>query len=158
VPVLEFDDGRTLWESNAIMAHLAREAGSDLFPTDARQIELIRWVSWGSQHFHRHASLIYFENLVKPLLGIGEPNRTAVEEAGGFVRKFGAVLNDHLKGRSYLLGDTLTIADFAVGACLPYATDAKIPLEGFTEIARWGDRLNELPAWRDPFPAIKAAA
>ena len=158
VPVLEFDDGRTLWESNAIMAYLAREAGSELFPTDERQIELIRWLSWGAEHFHRHTSRIYFENLVKPMLGIGEPNQAIVTEANGFVRKFGAVLNDHLAGRRFLLGDTLTIADFAVGSALPYAEAARIPLEGFARIAHWADRLNALPAWRDPFPATQAAA
>jgi glutathione S-transferase len=81
-----------------------------------------------------------------------------VEEANGYIRKYGAILNDHLKGRRYVVGDTLTIADFAVGAALPYAERAKIPLEGFTEIARWSERLSELPAWRDPFPATKAAA
>ena len=57
-----------------------------------------------------------------------------------------------------MVGDGLTITDFAVGAALPFAEHARIPLEGFTEIARWGDRLNELPAWRDPYPETKAAA
>ena len=81
-----------------------------------------------------------------------------VEEANGYIRKYGAILNDHLRGRRYVVDDALTIADFAVGAALPYAERAKSPLDGFTEIARWADRLNELPAWRDPFPATKAAA
>jgi len=156
--VLSFDDGRTLWESNAIMASLALQAGSDFYPTDGRQVEVLRWLSWSSEHFHRHGSRIYFENLVKPMLGMGRADAAAVEESSGFIRKFGAILNDHLKGRRFLLGDTVTVADFAVGACLPYAEAAKIPLEGFDEIARWSERLNALPGWRDPFPAAKAAA
>jgi glutathione S-transferase len=158
VPVLELDDGHTLWESNAIVCHLARQMGSDLYPTDERQIDMIRWLSWSSEHFNRYAFRIYFENLVKPMFGLGAPNAAGVEEASGFIRKSGAILNDHLKGRRYILGDRLTITDFIVGISLPYAEAAKIPLNGFTEIARWADRLNELPAWRDPFPATKAAA
>lgn len=159
VPVLEFDDGRVLWESNAIVCHLARQSGSDLYPTDdERQIEMIRWLGWCSEHFNRFAFRIYFENLVKPMLGLGTPNAAGVEEANGFVRKFGAILNDHLRGRRYILGDRLTVTDFIAGISMPYAEAAKIPLNGFTEIARWADRLNELPAWRDPFPATKAAA
>jgi len=43
-------------------------------------------------------------------------------------------------------------ADFAVGAALPYAEAARIPLEGFAEIARWKARLDALPAWSDPYP------
>ena len=82
----------------------------------------------------------------------------AVEEATGFFKQFAQVLNDHLRGRKYLLGDTLTIADFAVAVTLPYAEKANIPVGEFSEIERWHARLNELPAWREPFPAAKTSA
>lgn len=157
VPVLETATG-SIWESNAIMAYLARKMGSDLFPADEQLVDLVRWLTWSSEHFTRYASRLYFENLIKAHFNIGAPDAAMVEDANGYVRKYSAILNDHLKGRRFILGDTLTIADFAVGACLPYAEGAKIPLQGFTEIARWADRLNELPAWRDPYPATKAAA
>lgn len=50
VPALQ--DGKNLiWESNAIMGYLARSAGSDLWPNDARQIDVLRWLSWDAQHF-----------------------------------------------------------------------------------------------------------
>ena len=68
------------------------------------------------------------------------------------------MLNDHLRGRKYLVGDTLTVADFSVAVTLPYAEKAKIPVGEFSEIERWHDRLNELPAWREPFPAAKTSA
>jgi glutathione S-transferase len=41
---------------------------------------------------------------------------------------------------------------------LPYAEKIKLPLAGFPEIERWHARLNELPAWRQPFPEARAAA
>jgi glutathione S-transferase len=157
VPVLETNSG-SIWESNAIMAYLARAAGSDLLPTDGRIAEVIRWLTWSSEHLNRYASRVYFENLVKAHFNLGPADAPMVEEANGYIRKYGAILNDHLKDRRYVVGDTLTIADFAVGAALPYAESARIPLDGFTAIARWADRLNALPAWRDPYPATKAAA
>jgi glutathione S-transferase len=157
VPVLETATG-SIWESNAIMAYLAQKMNSDLLPTDARLPEVVRWLTWSSEHFNRYTSRVYFENLVKAHFNIGPADAAMVEEANGYIRKYGAILNDHLKGRRYVVGDALTIADFAVGAALPYAKDAKIPLDGFSEIGRWADRLNELPAWRDPFPVSKAAA
>ena len=157
VPVLEIDGG-SLWESNAIMCYLARLAGSDLWPDDDRQIEVMRWLSWDSQHFTRHAGSLYFQHIIKPAFGMGGPDPAVVEEATGFVKRFGAVLNDHLKGRAYLVGDGLTVADFAVAITLPYAERARIPLAGFTEIERWHGRLSELPAWVEPFPATRAAA
>lgn len=156
VPVLEIDD-ETLWESNAIMCRLSQATGADFWPQDHRQIEVMRWMFWSSEHFSRHASRLYFERLVKPLFDLGPADTTLVEESSRFVRRFGQVLDDHLRGRDFLVGDRPTAADFAVGAALPYAEDARIPLEGFGEIARWKARLDALPAWRDPFPAKNAA-
>lgn len=148
-----FEDGDIkLWEANAIMCHLARVAKSNLWPDGARQIEAMRWLSWNADHFSRHAGSLYFQHIIKPAIGFGAPDEAAVKEATGFFRRFAAVLNDHLRGRKYLLGDTLTVADFATAITLPYAAKARIPVDEFPEIARWHARLNELPAWREPFP------
>jgi glutathione S-transferase len=155
VPVLEADD-ETLWESNAIMCRLSQATGADFWPQDHRQIEVMRWMFWSSEHFSRHASCLYFEHLVKPLFNLGPADTALVEESNRFMRRFGKVLDEHLRGRAFLVGDRPTAADFAVGAALPYAEAARIPLEGFAEIARWKARLDALPAWSDPYPA-KAA-
>ena len=159
VPTL-VDGESKIWEANAIMAHLARAAGSDLWPRDEDlQIELTRWLSWDAQHFTRHAGGLYFQFIIKPLFFGDKPDLAAVEEATGLFRRFAAVLDDHLRGRKYILGDTLTIADFATAITLPYAEKSKIPIAEFPEIERWHARLNELPAWREPFPqAVPAAA
>ncbi len=155
-----FEDGETkLWEANAIMCTLAEKAGSNLWPDDKRRIDIIRWFSWSSEHFSRHAGTLFFENFIKARFGIwGERNPAVVEEAEGFFKQFAGVLNGHLKDREYLVGDGLTVADFAVASFLPVAEDAKLPLDGFPEIVRWHTRLNELPAWRAPFPVRAAAA
>ncbi len=157
IPALD-DGGTTLWESNAIMCHLARKAGSDLFPQDERIVDIVRWLSWETAHFSRHGGTLFFENVVKPHFGIGDPNAAVIEEATGFFKQFAGVLNDHLKGRGYLVGDALTVADFATASMLPYAKEAGLPLDGFPEIRRWHARLEELPAWREPFPTMAAAA
>lgn len=157
VPVLVHDGG-TIWESNAIMGFLARRAGSDLFPADDRLVEVTRWLSWDLQHFTRYTGALYFEYVIKPDFGIGEPDPAAVEEPLGYVRRYAEVLDDHLRGREWLVGDALTVADFAVAVALPYAGRARIPLDEFPEVARWHEQLNRLPAWRDPFPRADAAA
>lgn len=157
VPVLH-DQGRSIWESNAIMCYLADAAKSDLWPHDARQIDILRWLSWDANHFTRHAGSLYFQHIIKPMFGLGDVDPAAVEEATGFFNKFAGVLNDHLKGRKFLVGDTLSIADFAVAVTLPHAEAAKLPLDAFPEIQRWHARLNELPAWREPFPQRADAA
>ena len=143
-----------LWESTAIMAHLALKAGSDLWPADAAsQVEALRWLSWDAVHFSRHGGTLYFEHYIRPRVGLGEPNLAAVEEATGFFRRFAAVLDGHLATHDYLAGGRLSIADFGVASLLPWASEARLPLEGCANILRWHERLMELPAWREPFPA-----
>lgn len=157
VPVLQ-DESRTLWESNAIMCYLSDAANSDLWPHDARQIEVLRWLSWDAQHFTRHAATFYFEHLIKPHIGLGMANPAALEEAARNFRTYADVLNAHLSGRKFLVGDALTVADFAVASTLPYADSAQLPVDEFLEIRRWHARLTELPAWREPFPSAAYAA
>ena len=158
IPAL-VDGDTVLWESNAIMCHLARKAKSDLWPTDpVKQIEVLKWLSWNSEHFTRHAGTLYFNHVIKPKFGIGAPDEKAVEEAIGFAKQFVAVLDRELEGRTFLLGDHLTVADFAVSVTLPQAETIKLPLEGFKNIARWKAQLQDIPAWREPFPSTQARA
>lgn len=153
VPCL-VDGDRSIWEADAIMCHLAQRAESPLWPRDAQQqVEVVRWFSWNSQHLYRHAGSLYFEHLIKPWVGLGGPDPSAVAEAQGFFRKHAAVLNQHLKGRKWLLGHDMSVADFSVGVTLPYAQSAAMPLEEFPEVQRWHDQLNAFDAWRNPFPA-----
>lgn len=157
VPTL-VDGDRTVWEASAIMCHLAAKAGSELWPRDERQIEIIRWFSWDSDHFSRYSGALYFEHIIKARFGLGDPDEAAIEAALKDFRRYATVLNDHLSGRRFLVGDGLTVADFAVAVTLPYADRAGIPIAEFPDVRRWHDRLNELPAWREPFPVRAAAA
>ena len=137
VPALEDGEVR-LWESAAIMAYLADRAGSSLWPKDARQIDVIRWLSWDAMHFSRHAGTLFFQRVVKPHLGLGDPDLAAIDEAMGFFRQFAGVLNSHL-GRGYVVGDGLGGRGLRP-RCLP-AARARGPdgsLDEFPEIRRWG--------------------
>jgi glutathione S-transferase len=158
VPVLT-DGDLTLWESDAIICHLARKAGSDLWPADdADKIEVLRWSSWNANHFTRATGALYFEHVIKSMFGMGDPDPAEVDPAMADFHKFARVLDDHLTGRQFLIGDDLSVADFAVAVSLPYAGQMKLPLGDYPQIARWHDRLNELPAWRNPFPPSPAKA
>lgn len=151
LPVLDTESNST-WESMAIMCQLARSTNSDIWPTDDRQIDVIRWLSWDMGHFLPSAGVYYFENIIKPKYGLGEPDQTAIKEAYKDFSHYAGILNDHLKDREYMVGDSLTLADFSVAALLPYAKEAQIPLDNFPEIQRWHGNLMILPAWKQPFP------
>ena len=151
VPTL-IDGEHVVWEADAVICYLAKRAGSDLWPDDLRQIDIIRWFSWNAQHFYRHGGTLYFENIVKRRFGLGEPDAAAVREAQEEFRRYAAVLTEHLEDRQWLVGDGITVADFSVAITLPYADQADMPLSEFPVVRRWLDRLNAIEAWREPFP------
>ncbi len=151
VPVLQ-EGNRTLWEANAIMCRLSDSVGEDFWPHDDRQIDVIRWLSWDARHFTHYGAELWFENEIKPLLG-QVPDEKAVEAAETHLQLHARVLDEHLARRRYVVADSVSVADFALAAALPYATSSRLPLDNFLHISRWHDRLNELDAWREPFPA-----
>jgi glutathione S-transferase len=135
MPVLE-DDGFVLWESNAILHYLAsQKPASKLWPSDAkRQADVLRWLSWEGAHWTPACAPIIFERVVKKLAGLGDPDPAEVAKGETDFHKFAPVLNAHLKGRNWLVGDDLTIAEFAVGAPLVMAEAARLPLADYPEI------------------------
>jgi glutathione S-transferase len=64
------------------------------------------------------------------------------------------VLDAYLAQREYLVGDTLTLADFAVAAPLFHAERAKVPVERYANIRRWFARQAALPAWQQTAPKM----
>lgn len=151
IPVLVEGD-RSFWESNAIMCRLAQLMGSPLWPDGLPQAEVIRWLSWDAVQFTRFGGELYFENLIKPHVGLGAPDKSLVRAAQDAFRASASVLEGVLGERDWVTGPELSIADFALGSALPYAGAAQIPLQQFPQISRWYGQLSELEAWRDPFP------
>jgi glutathione S-transferase len=155
VPTLEDGDFK-LWESNAIMQYLAsQKPGNELWPDDAqKRADIVRWQFWESNHLSRGTGNITFERVFKPFVLKQEPNATEVEAAVKTFHRFAPVLNGQLEGRSFIVGDTLTLADFSVGADFSYAEPAQMPWEDYPHIRAWWARLQEVDAWKSTAPAM----
>lgn len=150
MPVLE-DDGFVLWESNAILQYLAskKPAGAGLWPSDPRrQADVSRWQYWEASHWAPACGILAFERLVKKLLGQGDADPAAVAKGEQEFRRVGGVLDASLKGRKWLTGNDLTLADFSVGPWMSLAQIAQYPVAGLTEIARWYDAFAALPGMK----------
>lgn len=150
MPVLE-DDGFVLWESNAILYYLAsKKPQSGLWPSDARrQANVVRWLAWESAHWDSEAcGAVGCEKISKAVLQLGPLEPAFIARGERNFDRFAAVLNESLKGRRWLTGSNLTIADFSVGAWVPSAQLLQLPIAKFPEIMRWYDGLSSLPAWQ----------
>jgi len=149
MPVLE-DDGFVVWESNAIIAYLADKAGDTaLYPRDTKaRANVLQWMFWESCSWDPACATLIFENFVKGFFGRGGPDPAAVAEGTQRFDKFAAVLDGQLKGRKFVCGDTLTLADFAIASPLIMTEPGKLPLGPYGEIGRWAAAMAELPAWK----------
>jgi len=149
MPVLE-DGDFVLWESNAILQYLAaKKPESGLWPADIRgQADVARWCNWESAHWSPGVTPIAFERVVKKLAGRGDPDPKEVERGLAAFHPLAEVLNAHLRGKRWLLGDRLTVADFAVATGMALSAAAQFPLEKYGELTRWYDAFRVLPAWQ----------
>jgi glutathione S-transferase len=154
VPVL-VDGDLKLWESVAIMVHLAIKAGSDLWPTSdpIRQTEVMRWVSWDLCHWVPHVATFYFEHLLKPKLLHQPPDPKVLEATTPQLHSSAKILDAHLADHEFVAASKLSIADFCLGILLPYSREIHVPLGNYKNIQRWHDSLMKLDAWRNPWPS-----
>ena len=159
MPTLE-DDGFVLWEANAILFYMAtKHPNSGLWPSDLRcQADVLRWLAWESAHWDAEScGMVAFEKASKGVLGLGAPDPAFIARGEQNFIPFAAVLDDQLKGRTWLIGERLTIADFSIGALVPTAARFGLPLARFSEIGRWYKGLEALPAWQGAVAAKDAA-
>ena len=113
VPVL-CDGDLILWESNAIFQYLAKRAGdTSFFPADPKiRASIARWLFWEAGTWSPVIDVFTDENVRKPMLGIGTADLKRVADAEERFRPLAKLLNDQLAERKFLLGDSVTLADF----------------------------------------------
>jgi glutathione S-transferase len=162
MPTLK-DGDFVLWESNAILQYLAsKRPESGLLPMDERaRIDVTRWQFWDLAHWEPAAAVFIFEYVAKRLLrGAAEPDMTAIAKATDGFHRAAKVLDGQLTERTFIAGETLTVADFSLSAGLHYAEMAHLPLEPYPAIKRWFAGLAALPAWQKTLAqvAIPSAA
>jgi len=155
VPVL-VDGDFVLWESGAIIQYLAEKTpGQTVYPTDLQtRMDIHRWMFWNAQHWAPPIGLFNWENNIKRWLGMGGPDTAVLARAEEELLRFARVLDDHLAGRQWVVGDALSLADFTLAAPLWSLEQAKLPVRDFAHLMAWFERVRALPAWQ----AIEAKA
>ena len=155
IPTLE-EDGFVLWEANAITQYLAsKKLESGLLPADPKaRADVTRWQFWSASSWEQGCAMIAYERVVKGLLGLGGPDAAKVKEGEELFNKFATVLNDHLKGHNCVVGNSPTLADFAIGPWLNFAERAAYPIAPYADIKRWHSAFMQLPACQKALAAI----
>ena len=135
VPLVRFDDGRILAQSNAIM--LAFAEGSALIPDDAyARAKMFEWLFWEQYSHEPYVAVARFQlHYLKKAPSELDPR--IIERGNDALR----LMNEALSGRDYLVGDTLTLADIALVAYTRVAHEGGFDLGDYPEVRRWVDRV-----------------
>ena len=155
IPTL-VDGDLVLWESSAIMLYLAgKKPGNNLIPEEPQvNARMMQWLFWNECHWGPTCSIFTFENIVKKIMNLGDPDAAQLARGRQEFERFGTVLNEHLKGRSTLVGDSVTPADHALASWLVHAEWARLPLDHLDELTRWSGNILGSPAWQDALATI----
>jgi len=105
-PYLETPQG-ILSEGNAIIQYIVESYKPELLGKDAWQrAQVKQWMEFGSQEIQRN-----MKGLVYPIMGWGEYDKATADSASKDLGEQLKVLNKHLEGKKFLVGDSLTLAD-----------------------------------------------
>ena len=146
-PALELDDGTVLTQSNAILWFLAE--GTTFLPQDSLERgQVVQWLFFEQERVMVGIGGARFRiltgrtpELIPARLELGESALTMLEA--------------HLQGRSYLVGNSCSIADLSNFAYAHVAQDAGFRLTDYPAVSGWLERVRALPRFIDdlaPYP------
>ncbi|MFN9488295.1 MAG: glutathione S-transferase family protein [Betaproteobacteria bacterium] len=146
VPLIN-DDGFLLWESHAIVRHLARKHGlGSLCPADPRQAaDADRWMEWYSTTLWNHMKPVFW-NLVRT--PPEKRNPAEVEDNRVKLAGYLAMADVQLTGHDFFAGTAFTMAD------IPHAVLAhrwfKLPIErpALPNYERWFKNVSARPGFQ----------
>jgi glutathione S-transferase len=141
IPVLELEDGTALPESNAILCFLAE--GTPWWPAGRlERAQVLRWLFW-EQYSHEPNVATVRHWVLHP-----SPDEA---RAGMLARKreLGAralaLMERHLVGRSWFVGEQPTVADLALYAYTHVAPEGGFDLGPLPAVKAWLARVAALP-------------
>lgn len=146
IPVIQ-DGDFVLWESNAIVRYLA-EAYGVLAPTELEARSLAgQWCDWSLSSLYTDLISICFHQFVR--VTAKERDHKAIAEAAARLEPRFMILDNHLKDRTFIVGDALSFADVCVGALMYRYYTMPITHAKAPNVEAWYQRLQERSAYRE---------
>ena len=143
IPLLQLPDETYLAESNAILFYLAQ--GSELWPkTRTDQARALQWMFFEQYSHEPNIATVRFWLSIKKI-SPSDPEYRLLESKKSQGYAALSVMENHLKGRQYFVGDTLSIADIALYAYTHVAQEGEFDLDSYPAINNWLGRIAGRP-------------
>ncbi|HZR84075.1 MAG TPA: glutathione S-transferase N-terminal domain-containing protein [Candidatus Binatia bacterium] len=144
--IVDRDDGLSLFESGAILVHLAEKTGRFLAPKGQARAKALEWLFWQMANVGpMFGQVNHFANVAE------EKIPYAIERYAQESARLVKVMDDRLGQGAYLAGPDYTIADIAtypwVSVAFPLLKAIKPDVVGEgANVARWIAAIRERPA------------
>lgn len=154
VPTL-IDDDLTLWESNAINQYLCDKSNNNtLYPTDPKtRADINRWLLWEIAHYNHAFGTLAFEEFVKPNILHTSGNIELASIAKENLKRYTTVLDQHMAGREFIVGDSMTIADYAVTQVEFFKDLIDFDWSDYPHVNAMYDRIRNNKNWMSTVPS-----
>lgn len=141
VPLPEFEPGRYLPESDAILFYLAE--GTPLWPaTKIARAEVLQWMFFEQ---YSHEPYIAVARFIAIMLPADHPRRAELPRLRERGYQALGVMERHLQSCRFFVGDTYSIADIALYAYTHAASDAGFDLDPYPNVRAWLRHVEATP-------------
>ena len=141
VPAVELDDGTTIAESNAILAHFA-EGTPWLPPPSLARTRVLEWLFWEQ---YSHEPHIAVARNIRAYLGTADAEAERLQRCRVGGERALDVMEGRLSGREWLTNAGPTIADLALFAYTHVADEGGFDLPRWPAVSAWLGRVRALP-------------
>ncbi len=143
IPALELDDGTVLAESNAILWYLAE--GSPFIP--GNRLQRAQALQWMFFEQYSHEPYVATSRFIVKHTPVDSPRRAELPDRMARGRAALAVMETHLSGHGYFVGETYGLADIALYAYTHVAHEAHFDLTPYRAVRAWIDRVANQPGY-----------
>jgi len=147
VPVL-VDGGLSLWESHAILAYLGDKIGKLWPTTPAGRADALRWMFFLTSAISPPATELAFNRIAVKLSG-GTPDEAAIARGEKALPEPIRILDNHLAGRKWMLGDEFSLVDCDYGPVLNVIDRAGFSFNDFPRVRAYLEAIRSRRAWQE---------
>jgi len=137
VPAFETTSGDCIFDSNAIAYAVANEALRG--ETNLHKSQVMMWINFAEMELMQPITQLVF-----PIMGLMSLNKTTQTKATAAINSKLAVLNSHLKTKTFMVGERITLADIVLTCTLlrlyEHVMDEHFG-KPFPHVIRWLDTI-----------------
>lgn len=149
IPVIQDENGATVWESHTILRYLAARYSNGLFWSDDpfTRSQADRWMDWAQTSLQPTFLTGIFWGFYRT--PAHQRNLPAIKESVQRCGEYFKLLDNILSKQPYLGGTTMTLADIPAGTTLYRYFELEIKRPFLPNVEEWYKRLQERPAYRE---------